>query len=87
MSDVSDFPDLSLGGKWDAMLDALKKARYHLMLIEPEKRAVAVSNAIGIMGRAIAHAEASDKEQYVAAICAKEDWPPERPTLSRDKVK
>ena len=71
--------DFSLGAKFDGSLNAMKKARYYLMLIKPDDRVGGVSNAIGILGSAIAHMETHDEAAYVAAICAEEKWPPEFP--------
>jgi hypothetical protein len=72
-------PDFSLGGKWDAMLYAMKEARYYLMLRKSEERSFGESTAIGILGVAIAHAETHDNDAYVKQICAVEPWPPTYP--------
>lgn len=71
--------DFSLGAKFDGSLNAMKKARYYLMLIKPDERVVGVSSAIGILGAAIAHMETHDEAAYVSQICAEEPWPPTFP--------
>lgn len=70
--------DFSLGSKWDEMVLSMKQARYYLRIIPPEKRPGGVTNAIGILGVAIAYAETHNQSDYIARICAEEP-PPEYP--------
>lgn len=71
--------DFSLGEKWDAMLYAMKEARYYLMLRKDGERSFGETTAIGILGVAIAHAETHDEAEYVKRICEQESWPPTHP--------